>query len=183
MCVCVSKFNLTTLITPTTMPTMPTPTTGTTLTDRKSCPEPQLRILPEQNTVLLSLCASVRHRRYKWFDHVNHTFWRTWTYKTTGTDQTKENSGIHIQPVDLSVANFSQEFSSSVQGLGRSLVDETERNFESDCKGGWKSVFFFWGVEECSKTKESSGGAQSGFGQPAVAYRCNLISSPQVAPR
>ena len=82
------------------------------------------------------------------------------------------------------MANFSQEFSSSVQGLGRSLVDKAEKNFESDCKDGRMEIsFFFWGVEECSKTKESSGGAQSGFGQPAVAYRCNLISSPQVAPR
>ena len=75
-------------------------------------------------------------------------------------------------------------FSPSVQGLGRRFVDEAEKNFESSCKGGWKSVFF-WGVEECSKTKESSGGAQSGFGHGHLASSalCNLISSPQVAPR
>ena len=39
------------------------------------------------------------------------------------------------------MAIFSQEFSSSVQGLGRSLVDEAEKNFESNCKDGCKSVF------------------------------------------
>ena len=42
------------------------------------------------------------------------------------------------------MADFSQEFSSSVQGLGRSLVDEAENKFEGACKmQGRMEISFF----------------------------------------
>ena len=153
-----------------------------------------LQTLPEENTALLSLRIFI-YVILSYFHYVRPSVTggingltmltiyfggREHTKQRGPTKQRKTvvfNLWIWVLLTFLRVLTFSARSRSKIRSWGW-------KSFESACKGGWKSVFF-WGVEECSKTKESSGGAQSGFGHGHLASSalCNLISSPQVAPR